>query len=297
MKYRPIVTDSSLRELTLHGTESFPMSMDEQLVYDEGCSHIKHWHQEIQINIVTRGEVIFSTPDGQHLVGEGEGFFVNSSVLHEIIPTEVVDSVYRCVNFHPSLIYGQLNNVLRHYYLEPLMNCSDLAAFPLRNDVPWQREICAWMKELGEINTDLSYGHELLSVDLLCRILHSIIVNNQQVLERYTAISLSDKHRIQQLEQFIFDNYMQNIRLSDIAGAAHISEGECCRIFKRAEKMSPITFLTTYRIRKSLQLLAETEMRISDIAFATGFSSSSYFTDCFKRIMKTSPSTYRRQIR
>lgn len=297
MKYRPIITDSSLRELTMHGSEAFPMSMDEQIVYDRGCNHIKHWHDEIQINLVTKGAVIFSTPEGQHRISAGECFFINSATLHEVIPTEIVDSIYQCVNFLPDLIYGQLNNRLRQYYLDPMINCTELKAFPLRNEIPWQRQICKWMTELGEINEARKYGHELLSLDLICRILHSIIINNQTVLEKYASISSSDKQRIQQLEQFIHDSYTQKIRLSDIANAAHISEGECCRLFKRVEHMSPITYMTRYRIRKSLPLLSNTDMSISDIAYSTGFSSSSYYTECFKRIMHINPSSYRKNAK
>ena len=52
MKFRPIVVDDSQQELTQHGTDEFPMSMDKQLVSHEGCSLIPHWHYEVQIVLV-----------------------------------------------------------------------------------------------------------------------------------------------------------------------------------------------------------------------------------------------------
>lgn len=36
-------------------------------------------------------------------------------------------------------------------------------------------------------------------------------------------------------------------------------------------------------------------MKISDIAAEAGFSSSSYFSDCFRRIMGESPIQYRKK--
>ena len=55
MEFRPILTDSTLQELTEHGSEDFPMSMDEQLVSAKVAPIVLHWHYEIQVVLATKG--------------------------------------------------------------------------------------------------------------------------------------------------------------------------------------------------------------------------------------------------
>lgn len=294
MKFRPIVVDDSGQELTQHGTEEFPMSMDKQLVSHKNCQRIPHWHYEVQIGLVIQGSVWFNTSAGNFLVQKGEGIFINSGVTHEVEPTEAKDSIYICVNFHPNLIYGQSNNMIRRDYVDPLLFNADLQAFALK-DTPWHQEICNLLQELGRINNAQEYGYEIMMKVILCRIWNLILVNNREKIEQKASISFSDKQRMKLLQNFIHQHYSDRLTLADIAAAGHISRGECCRIFHRVLKMSPMSYLMKHRIAQSIKLLTCTEMNITEISRQTGFSSSSYYTECFKAEMGMTPLKYRKQ--
>ena len=295
MKFRPIVVDDSQQELTQHGTDEFPMSMDKQLVSHEGCGLIPHWHYEVQIVLVIQGSVRFRTAAGEFLIATREGLFINSGVLHEAVPTDQADSVYICVNFHPNLIYGQSNSMIRRDYVDPILFSPELQAFPLAGE-PWHREICNLMWELAQVNEAQAYGYELEMKILLCRIWFMILRNNRSQAERKAAITFTDRQRMKTLQAFIHKNYMDRITLADIASAGHISRGECCRVFQRVQKTSPMAYLTHYRIAQSIKLLTCTELNISQIAQQTGFNSSSYYTECFKEEMGLTPLRYRKQF-
>lgn len=294
MKFRPIEVDNTQQELTQHGTEEFPMSMDEQLVSHVDCSKIPHWHYEIQIAVVTSGSVKFRTPTGEHLLKSGEGIFLNRGILHEIVETGDKDSVYVCVNFRPEMIYGQANNMIRRDYVDPIIFNFNLQAIPLRGE-PWHREICDLLLEMGRVNNAQEYGYELELKILLCRIWHLLLVNNRDELEKSTIITFSDKQRMKALQNFIHKNYMEKITLADIARAAQISRSECCRVFKRVQQVTPMLYLMHYRIAQSIKMLTCTDLNISEIAQQTGFASSSYYTECFKSEMKCTPMEYRKQ--
>jgi len=294
MKFRPIVVDNTQQELTEHGTAEFPMSMDEQILGREGSTLIPHWHYEIQIGVVTRGSVKFRTPAGEYLLQTGQGIFINQGVLHEAVETGVPDSAYICVNFKPEMIYGQPSNTIRRDYVDPIIFNSGLQSIPLL-DEPWQREICSLMLELGRVNNAQEYGYELELKILLCRIWHILLVNRREELEKMNVVSFSDKQRMQAIRLFIQKNYMEKLSLSEIARAAHISRSECCRVFRRVEQITPMLYLTRYRIAQSVKLLGCTDLSISQIAQHTGFSSSSYYTECFKKEMNCTPVEYRRQ--
>lgn len=296
MKYRPILVDDTLQELTQHGTEDFPVSMDEQPVWQEHCGYISHWHYEIQISLVTKGSVLFRTPSGEFLIKENQGIFFNSACLHEAIPTGDKDSVYICVNFRPQLIYGQSNSLIRRDYVDPVLFSPEMQVIPLI-DAPWHKEICRLLRELGETDNAQQYGYEISLTILLLRIWKLIFENNRSIIEAKTSITFAEKQRIKALQHYIHKNYMEKITLADIADSAHICRGECCRIFKRILHITPICYLVNYRIKQSIKLLSTTDLNISEIAHQTGFGSSSYYSECFKKEMKCTPLEYRRQFR
>ena len=94
---------------------------------------------------------------------------------------------------------------------------------------------------------------------------------------------------------FIEAHHLERITLADIAASMALSEGECCRLFRRMLRTSPMDYAISCRIRESLSLLAAGRLSVTEIAQRTGFSGSSYFTETFRRIMGMTPSAYRRQ--
>lgn len=57
---------------------------------------------------------------------------------------------------------------------------------------------------------------------------------------------------------------------------------------------SPSKFVTSFRLNKAKELLSAGE-GISEVAFLVGFSSTSYFTKCFKEFFKCTPSYFLKQ--
>lgn len=294
VKCRPITVDDSLQELTQHGTRDFPVSMDRQVVANPNHGGVRHWHQEIQIALVTEGEVVFRADDQEVRLHAGQGFFVNSGVHHEAVPTENADGVYICVNFLPSLIYGQSDSMVRRDYVDPVLYCDSLRAFPLLEQA-WHQKICALLQALGEVEEVAEYGYEIEMTILLRQIWHLIVVHNREKIEQKSSVSFSDRQRIRALQTYIHKHYMEHVSLADIAAAGHISRGECCRVFRRVQKMSPVQYLTRFRLDQSLKLLSSTELSIQEIAQQVGFGTSSYFTERFREEMHCTPSEYRKQ--
>ncbi len=295
MKFRPILTDSTLQELTEHGSEDFPMSMDEQLVSAKAAPIAFHWHYEIQVVLATKGTILFKTPDREFLIDAGQGIFFNSGCLHEALPTEAGDSVYICVNFHPKIIYGYADSLLKHAYVDPILFSNAIQVMPLQNR-PWQREVCTILKKLANIYTARPFGHEVEMYSLILHMWYLIVHNNEKLLIHSAPATTSDRQRIKTLTHFISKNYMEAISLADIAGSDHISKGECCRLFKRVMNITPFSYLMKYRISKSVKMLTMTDLSISEIAQSAGFGSSSYFTECFKKEIRCTPTKYRKRL-
>ncbi|HBG13085.1 MAG TPA: AraC family transcriptional regulator [Clostridium sp.] len=89
------------------------------------------------------------------------------------------------------------------------------------------------------------------------------------------------------------NNYGSKISLEEIAGTINICTNECCRFFKKHMNATISAYISDYRIEKSLYLLDNTDLSITELAHDIGFSSGSYFTQVFRKKMGFTPNQYR----
>lgn len=109
-----------------------------------------------------------------------------------------------------------------------------------------------------------------------------------------SAVSEISEERIQQAAKYICDHYSRNISLAEVADHVYMSETYFSKKFKKVTGLKFSEYLTSVRIRKADEMLLETEMPISHIAEACGFSDTNYFGDVFKKIKGVSPLRYRK---
>lgn len=86
------------------------------------------------------------------------------------------------------------------------------------------------------------------------------------------------------------------IELAEIATAANVSRFHFARLFKASTGMSPVAFLEASRIDRARALIRSGELRLADIALATGFADQSHFTRRFHRHTGVTPGQYRKNL-
>jgi AraC family transcriptional regulator len=86
------------------------------------------------------------------------------------------------------------------------------------------------------------------------------------------------------------DQKITNDALARIAG---LSTTHFCAVFKQTEGMSPHCYVLQYRVRRTQQLLASTDMSLAEIADAVGFSNQSHCIQSFRKIVGVTPGDYR----
>jgi AraC family transcriptional regulator of adaptative response / DNA-3-methyladenine glycosylase II len=82
-------------------------------------------------------------------------------------------------------------------------------------------------------------------------------------------------------------------RLADRLG---IGERQLRRLFEKHLGASPIAVAQTRRVLLAKQLLHETRLPMTDVAFAAGFGSLRRFNDTFQRLYRRPPSALRREV-
>lgn len=107
------------------------------------------------------------------------------------------------------------------------------------------------------------------------------------------ALTASDES-IQKAARFIVENYKKNISLTDAAAFVNMSTTYFSKKFKEVTGFGFKEYLLNLRIKKASELLLETRLSVTEIAYEAGFNDSNYFGDVFKKSKGISPLGYRK---
>ena len=94
---------------------------------------------------------------------------------------------------------------------------------------------------------------------------------------------------------YLHNHIGERILLSDIANFCHYSPSFITRLFKSRSGMTINEYLQDIRMKKARDLLLKTDMQISEISEACGFSDTNYFIACFSERYGTPPKRFRKQ--
>lgn len=100
-------------------------------------------------------------------------------------------------------------------------------------------------------------------------------------------------HLVNSAISYISENYNSQIGLQETASFINVSETHLSRLFKEITKMNFLYYLNAFRINKSIYLLKNSNINISEIAGNCGFANPGYYTKIFKRFLGITPTVYR----
>ena len=103
--------------------------------------------------------------------------------------------------------------------------------------------------------------------------------------------------RIWKARNFIEAHASEELSLGKVAQAANTSANYFSEKFKEATGMNFVAYVARTRFEKAAALLREDDLRVSEIAFATGFQSLSQFNRIFRKFAGKSPTEYRASVR
>lgn len=128
------------------------------------------------------------------------------------------------------------------------------------------------------------------------RLLQEIFSKQPQMTVQKLATNPLDKKTLDMATEIIEKN-MDNTQfnLNDFAQAMGMSRTNLFTKIKALTGQTPNNFISTMRLKKAAYLLRmNPELNISEIASMTGFSTSHYFSKCFKDAYEQTPSDYRK---
>jgi AraC-like DNA-binding protein len=236
-----------------------------------------HWHDYYVIGLITEGVQTFRYRRERYVTTRGGFFILNPGEPHT--GESAVESGFTYRALYPTNEHMEL-------VMQELRRPGALPQFPT-----------ARIDE-QDVATAIHRFHALLSAEM------SVLERQTRWLGLLTSLVLrygserlelraanAEPYVVTLARDYLEDHYGERVTLPELAAQTSLSPFHLVRVFRRATGITPHAYLESVRIRRAQRLL-ECGKPPADVAFATGFSSQSHFTERFRRTLGVTPARY-----
>jgi AraC-like DNA-binding protein len=90
-------------------------------------------------------------------------------------------------------------------------------------------------------------------------------------------------------------SYAGPVTLEEMAAVACLSKYHFLRLFRATYGMTPMEYVSKRRIERAQDLLRATNLTVTEVCFAVGFSSLGSFSSRFRSVVGETPSEFQRR--
>ncbi len=262
------------------------------LMYNSGHSYKKHWHYFGEIILFDSQEKsLFSVNETTYELNEGDIALIWPMQLHEAIDLDL--SQTKMILFSNSFInslfdiqrimhlFRELNIIRKERHpgiTNKLRSITDKMLSTFSSDIP-NKELRCCMYLLEFMIALDSFRTEFVP---------EIIPYHKKKYENDVMLKMI------RVTDYIKNNInAEDLSQATMANMAGISKDYFCRMFRSVTGMNYSKWLNVIRIEKAIELLADKQKVLTEIAFLSGFHSISSFNRVFKDEKGISPTQYR----
>lgn len=301
-KDKTVRVNDFMKEKKIHGNLDFPLAIYQVDLRSLYMGFVRwHWHEELEIDVVTEGRMQCLVGNDSFLLEKGDAVFINQNVMHSIHPVDNEPGRFHAIVFHPTILFSYTKTYLNTKYLLPIVGNTNIKYYLMKPDCEHFDQATEYLTELVNATEKADFGYELVAKICLCRfwllLLHEFhtMTPANAIPETPSLVETRTKDAI----IYIQEHYNEMITLDEIAAAIHVSKSECCRCFKKSLQSTPFEYLMKYRIFMASMKIRQdpsNALSFSEIATSVGFNNVSYFNKLFKSYLQCTPSQYRKNL-
>ena len=292
--------DLSLRENVTHGTRECPLrtmefQAGEGTPYPDHFFVKRHWHEYVELILITKGTYVFEINLEEHTLGEGDLCMLNSGEPHEITGKER-RARHQVVLFDPCILDFSYPDQWQQEYMEPFLKKSLVIQNILHPEEAGYPDIRKAFEKLMEIGCSQKPGWYMGCKLLLLEIFSNLAAHGL-LLPAGDVISPASTRKIKRYKEivsFMEEHYQEPLSLLQLGERFACNGQYLCRFFREIAGVSPIHYLIGYRIERACRLLERSSQPVTDVALECGFDNISYFIRKFRELKGCTPSEYRR---
>lgn len=248
-----------------------------------------HWHEEIEIIYVLEEELVVGLNNEIFHLKPRDIFLINSGEVHFFVTPP--KKSHRIILLFELSLFQSLADFLRvRKPVSPLI-AFDIPESGAHHDL--EKQLLAIAQEYSGKLPGYQLAISARLSDLAVILLRQVPTEPYSPLERHKHLKRLE--RLEQVFNYVAQNYTRMITLTEIAKVANFSVYHFTRFFKETTGMTFTQYLHNYRINQAIKFLNETTDPITEIAFKSGFESIKTFNRVFKQLKGCSPSSYKKK--
>jgi AraC-like DNA-binding protein len=123
-------------------------------------------------------------------------------------------------------------------------------------------------------------------------------VQNQEIDTYENYLQKKDLQFLEKIHHVIEENIdNSDFNIDSIADNLGISRSAFFKKLKSLTGLAPVDMIKEVRLTKSIDLLKNTDMTVSEIAFTVGFKESGYYGKCFRKKYNQTPTEFMAKYR
>jgi AraC-like DNA-binding protein len=249
-----------------------------------------HYHKEIQISCIIKGEGKFIVGNSIHTYTAGDTFAIGSNIPH------LFQSRKNDYKSHMISIFFSVTSFGDGFFTIPEMQEIKPFFDKIKFGISLNDKYNTYKNLFLQLHNENRF-QLFISLLLILKSLSKAPVKllNNQLYQK--GLSSHQGERLQLIFDYVINNFQNEIKLNTVANMVHMSPNAFCRFFKQRSNKSFFTFITEVRIAHACQLLAENrDYYITEIAQKSGFNTISNFNKHFKSIKGVNPSDYQKSM-
>ncbi|WP_020618137.1 response regulator [Paenibacillus daejeonensis] len=211
---------------------------------------------------------------------------------------------------YPRWIEDELMQAIRALDLFRLLGLLDQLQTELESGGMSREALLRFMTEIAIIShrefSQLQMTSELPIDGLLLHMeeadtLDAAITSLKEAYRDWTELLLGSSEQedgaslIAKAQRYIDNHYRNDLGIDEVSDFVGLSTSHFCALFKQVSGLTFLEYLTRCRIEKARYILANTEVKVYQLAPLVGYQDPRYFTQVFKKITGMTPSEYRTQ--
>jgi len=253
-------------------------------------------HEFFEMVYIKKGNAVFEIAGQPVAIGPNDIIIIKPNQLHKFIVKSQSGCEFVVLNFK---FENKIRKEVSEISLEDFLNfVSGRESGPfLTLKVNQKNDIIVVMDRILNERQSDEIGSEFLCHLLIMELF--VLISRALKMEWENSIkkkSAKIKEIIRISTNYIDNNYERDISIADIAKYVFLSQSYFTRVFKEETGLSPMSYLISVRIRRAKELLRDTELKVSEIAQAVGFSNQQRFNEIFKKNTGYTPLQFRKII-
>lgn len=285
----------NLHENKAHGNYLFPIKLYKTKVPYHFTSLNMHWHEELELILVTKGKGVYYIDLKPYVVTEGDILILNPYVLHSC--TQYKQDILEADTLVLNLSMLDTNHdSCSIKFINPIAANKVVFPYILKPNTPGYQELLNYFNKITNTYTSKQKGFELEIKAYLFLFLHTLFTNIPVEIPDTVKVDDNTTNKVKLILKYIKDNYTEQLTVKDMAEQLNFSEYHFMRFFKRYLGVTCIEYVNNYRLEVATNKLCTTNHSIMEIALEVGFNNISYFNKLFKEKYKLTPKEFRNSI-